>query len=180
MNDKQDEGEWAVFDMNARNVTENGDTKPRVHQSRLGKSWKLYFDKPCYMPEAEARVFLKDPSFRVLNHAGEEVPCLQAAQISRKLPDRLPPDMVVANVAELTMDALLTRAAQRAGGNKFTATSARTAIIDFLIDGVKSDERGALRRLNNDGAAAGGPAEATGMDVDDMDDEMARKMLEGV
>lgn len=140
--DKAAPGEWQVFDMNARMLDPTTQrTKPRVHESRLGRPWRLTFDEACFMPEEDARVFLKDPAFRVLNADGEEVPSLVAAQLSRKLPDKLDPEMTIAKFDELTTESLLTRAAQRPGGQRFNSTTARRVLVDFLIEGVIRDTK---------------------------------------
>ena len=134
--DKQEAGEWAVFDLNAKQLDpkDNARVLPRHHESRLGVLWALRYNEPCYMPEAEARVFLKDPAFKVVNANGEEVPPLSADQQQRNLPSMLAPNLVIANLAELTTDALLTRVAQLRGGARFNSTSPRERVIAFIIE----------------------------------------------
>ena len=102
--DIQKDGEWAVFDTLARqpDPSKPGETLPRVHEARMGMPYPLRFDKACYMPESDARVFLKDPAFRVVDAEDRHVPSLDPAQMSRKTDETLPPEMVIANLAELT------------------------------------------------------------------------------
>lgn len=166
--DKQAEGEWQVFDLNARNVDPQDHARvlPRHHDSRLGVSWPLRCNEPCYMPEVEARVFLKDPAFKVLNSDGEEVPPLSQDQQSRNLPAVLAPYLVIANLAELTTDALLTRAAQMRGGQHLNSTTPREKLIKFLIE----------RQTSKDAVAKPGESLADG-EVDDIHGDEALGIL---
>jgi hypothetical protein len=159
----QKEGEWSVVDLNAREIDPaTGAIKPRVHDVRLGVNYALRYDKPCYMPESDARVFLKDPSFRVLDANGKHIPSLDPAQLSRKPPETLAPDMVVANLAELMDEALLTRVALMSGGHRYSSATPRDVLIEVLISGQTVDE----------------PPSDYG--ADDLDDRAAAKLLEGV
>ena len=162
--DVQKDGEWAVFDMNAKeqDPANPGQIKPRVHDARLGQPYALRYDKPCYMPESDARVFLKDPSFKVLDAEGRHVPALDPAQLSRKPPETLAPDMVVANLLELTDEALLTRVAQMPGGYRYNSAAPRDVLIEALISGQTPEDAG-----NDFGDDEMPPAEAA-------------KLLEGV
>jgi hypothetical protein len=166
--DKQEPGEWAVFDLNARSVDPNDHSRvlPRHHDSRLGVSWPLRCNEPCHMPEVEARVFLKDPAFKVVNDEGEEVPPLTVSQQSRNLPAVLAPNLVVASLAELTTDALLTRSAQMRGGQYFNSTTHREKLIKFLIE----------RQTAKDAVLKPGESLAD-HEMDDLDDADAARML---
>lgn len=158
----QKEGEWSVTDLNAREIDPtNGQIKARVHEVRLGVTHALRYDRPCYMPESDARVFLKDPAFRVLDAHGKHIPSLDPAQLSRKPPETLAPDMVVANLAELMDEALLTRVALMAGGHRYSAATPRDVLIEVLIAGQTPEEA---------------PSD---YGADDLDDRAAAKMLEG-
>lgn len=132
---KQAEGEWAVYDANAYLLDDDGKTKGRTHTVRAGKNYTLYNDKPCWMPEADARSFLKDTAFTVWNEREEVVPSLKQQALDRNQPKKLPPNMVIADLDELTNDALLTRAAQMQGGQVFTQDTRREALVRFLQDG---------------------------------------------
>lgn len=133
--DKKGEGEWAVFDTLARGTDDKGEPVPRVHEARAGKPYKLFNSIPCWMPESDARVFLKDPAFTVWNNDEEVVPPLpKQAMVRTVRADELPPNCVVADLNELTSDALLTRAAQRPGGQRFTGETRREALVRFLMD----------------------------------------------
>lgn len=129
-------GEWSVFDMNAKTPDKDhpGRVAPRMHESRLGLLWALRYNEACYMPEAEARVFLKDKSFKVMNDDDEEVPPLSTDQQQRNLPTVLAPHLCIASLPELTTDALLTRVAQLRGGTRFNSGSTREQIIRFIMD----------------------------------------------
>lgn len=176
--DKKNDGDWAVFDTLARELDDKtGDTKARVHSSRDGKNYKLYNDKPCWMPEADARVFLKDSAFLVLNNDEEMVPSLNRQALDRKLPERLAANLVIADLNELTAEALVTRAAQKLGGQRFSLDTRREALIRFLADGHIEQERALApqRRIPSE-QDAGDDGE-----VEDMDegDPTVAKMLEG-
>lgn len=176
--DKKNDGDWAVFDTLARELDDKtGETKPRVHSPREGKNYKLFNDKPCWMPEADARVFLKDAAFLVLNSDEEMVPSLNKQALERKLPERLAANLVIADLAELTAEALVTRAAQKLGGQRFSLDTRREALIRFLADGHVEQERtiAAQRRIPEDV-----PGDDAG-EVEEMDegDPSVAKMLEG-
>lgn len=166
--DKREAGEWSVIDLNARTQDGDGNTKPRMHESRIGRIWPLRFDRPCYMPEADARMFLKDTAFQVYDADDELVPSLSAQQLSRKLPDKLDPEYCVASLHELTTEALLTRAAQREGGHRFSSATGRDTLINFLVDGQAAMDRATIDRDR-----------LTDGEVDDLDEAAVRKALEG-
>lgn len=162
--DTQKDGEWAVFDTNARQPDPGkpGETLPRTHEARMGVAYPLRFDKPCYMPESDARVFLKDPAFKVVDADGRHVPSLDPAQMSRVVAETLPPEMVIANLAELTDEALLTRVAQIGGGYRYTSAAPREVLIEALISGQTPPDTG------------------TELLPDEIDTKALDKMLEGV
>ena len=160
---KQD-GEWTVFDLNARepDPENRGKFKARIHEARMGVPYALYADLPCYMPESDARVFLRDAAFKVLDAQDRHVPALTEAQLSRAPMQDLPPDMVYANLAELTDEALLTRVALLPGGYKYTSAAPRDVLIEALYTGPTPEE--APSDLGEDG----------------LDPRATQKMLEGV
>lgn len=173
----QEDGDWAVFDSIARQIDDKTqEVMPRAHEPRLGHIYKLRFDLPCFMPESDARVFLKDPAFIVQNAEGDKVPPLSKQAQQRVKPTTLEPNMVIADLNELTTDALLTRAAQRQGGQKFSRETRREALIRFLLDGnAEHDHATAPHR-----AAIAAPA-GDDVGVEDMeeDGEDAARILEG-
>lgn len=129
-------GAWSVKDLNANTMGPDGSYIPRVHEILLAsgaiKRVKLVADMPAYMPEAEARQFLKDAAFEVENAAGVKVPAITAEQQERVAPSRLSPKAVIAKWDELTDDALLTRAGIRPGFERLPLNPDRTLLIDFL------------------------------------------------
>lgn len=160
----QKDGEWSVFDLLARepDPENRGKFKARIHEARMGVPYALRADVPCYMPESDARVFLRDPGFKVLDATGRHVPAMTEAQLSRAPMQELPPDMVYANLAELTDEALLTRVALLPGGYKYTSAAPREVLIEALYTGQTPE-----------------PV-ASDYEADDLSDRATAKMLEGV
>lgn len=125
---------WSVVDQNAYQLDDKGEPKPRNHEPVAGKRYPLFAHKATQMPEAHARVFLKDPAYIVRDENDEIVPSLEATQMDREPPETLEPDMVVAKLDELTTDALLTRVSVLAGGAGFTHDTPREQLIDFITE----------------------------------------------
>jgi len=156
---------WAVIDLNATAVDNDGNAVPRTH-AILGDRgqvirYKLVNDKPHPMPEAHARQFLKDSGFQVLNHRGIVVPALEPEQQERIAPSRLSPKYVIAAWSELTDDALLTRAGVRAGFDALPPNPDRTTLIDFLEGQMQALEPTG----SDDGDLSGDGVEAAGADL---------------
>lgn len=123
---------WTVFDLNARGNDADGKPVRRTHEPVKNVHYSLSASVGTEMEEAHARVFLRDDAFLVRNQNGEEVPSLQKEQMGRKPPEFLDPGMVVAKLAELTTDALLTRASTYVGGTDFPPETDRDALIEFI------------------------------------------------
>ena len=130
------EGEWGVRDKNARVIATDGSgkTQPRTHEPAPGITYALNYDRPTFMPEEHARKFLKDPSFEVTDANDVPVASLSPNARLRKAPDNLPADMVIANLNELTDEALLTRVAQQPGGDRFNGGTPREVLVRFVMD----------------------------------------------
>jgi len=175
-NAKQD-GYWAVFDTIARQVDDKTqEVIPRTHESFAGRQWKLVNHIPCWMPEADARIFLKHPAFTVWNNDEEIVPALHLQAMERKQPETLAPNLVIAELNELTSEALLTRAAQR-GGHRFSSETRREALILFLLDGNTEHVRAASpQRRPAISEASNDPVD---VDMSDEPDGGFDKILEG-
>lgn len=167
--DVRKDGEWVVYDLNANapDPKEPDRVLPRIHASRVGVNWALRHNEACYMPEADARVFLKDPAFKVLNADDEEIPPLSITQQKRNLPTELAPNLVIANLAEINTDALLTRVAQMRGGQRFNSSSPRDKIIAFMIEQHMAASQ---KSTKTDGIEADG-------EVGDIDDAEAARIL---
>lgn len=140
--DKQEAGEWSVYDSNARreDPAKPGEVLPRIHSSRAGRDWPLRSNAPCYMPESDARVFLRDEAFRVHDEEGILVPHLAQEALLRKVPTELAPNLVIADLSELTTHALVTRANLRTDGQKMSRATDREVLIQFLTDGFQQVE----------------------------------------
>jgi hypothetical protein len=120
---------WAVYDRNA------APGSPRYHQAREnGKLYALKSDEPTFMPEEDARVFLRDPAFVVISSQNVRIPSLpeQAKMNQSGSGITLGPDEVVANLSELTYEALLARAGARGGSETLGKRPKRDDLIEFL------------------------------------------------
>lgn len=170
---KKSKGEWGVRDRNARTLADDntGTVVPRIHEVRPGLTVPLTFDAPCYMREADARVFLKDASFIVTDADDNVVAPLSEAAMRRSAPTELPPNMCVADVNELTSEALLTRAAQLPGGTTFNPNTPREVLIRFIVD----DNSGAHNKMRPQADQRDDDGEVE----DEMDPDAAQKLLEG-
>lgn len=178
-------GYWGVRDTNARVLDDDGNPKPRVHEAVKGKMYSLRFDQDTFMPEEHARKFLKDASFEVTDAEGDIVAPLSSQSLSRRMPDALAPGVVIASLEELTLEALLTRAAQRPRTPKFTAETKRDLIISFLYDEFERDAMGedpSTGMANPATNSPGMPRLEAGLgadDTDDMDDKETANLLAG-
>ena len=162
-------GLWSVRDSNAK-VIENGEVVPRVHEPIPGTSYALKFNEWTPMPESHARVFLRDAAFEVRDAGEQPVRSMTEISLQRALPTAvLPPENVIANLDELTTESLVTRAAMKPGGNRFSSASGRAALISFLIGAEVAAQSG---RRYDASAAAGDPS------LDEMEDADAAAMLE--
>ena len=124
---------WAVKDSNARRRdTKTGAIMPRTHQALSGREYPLTAQEPTYMPEADARGFLKDEAFWVYDQQGNRVLPLATQALLRDVPKKLDPNMVIADLSELTQEALVTRAAQLPGAPGFTHETPRSRLISFI------------------------------------------------
>lgn len=164
-------GFWQVFDRNQKGPNE----PPRIHEAG-GHSWPLFRDQPCPMPPHVAAVFLRDPAFRVLDEAGEQMLTLPSSEnldAARRRPN-LERGETVAKFEELTHTALLARAVLRAGGEQFTRQTKRDALVAFLTDAPAISELREHEKARSTGGEAG--IVPGGEEMDDAD---ALKMLQG-
>jgi hypothetical protein len=164
---------WAVYDDNARipdPKANDGSFLARRHEARAGRLYSLRADLHTFMPEGDARVFLKDPTFRVYNADDELVPSLNEHALERVAPEKLPSNLVIADLDELTVDALVTRAAQRRGGSRFSMSTARDVLVRFLREGAGPAAQP---------TAQTGAGDGDGADVEDMDAEATARLLQG-
>jgi hypothetical protein len=174
---KRQPGEWGVRDKNARQLKDDGSgqVQPRFHEVRAGVQYGLVYDKPLYMPEADARVFLKDEAFVVTDENDNPVQPLAATALLRTAPTKLAPNMVVADLNELTDEALLTRAAQITGSGAMTFTTAtpRELLVRYLT--AENGSAGATR-----GRSASAPVDDDdAAELEDMDPDAVARALEG-
>jgi len=158
---------WSVRDTNQGR---DGSEKPRVHVIG-GVKYGLWSDKDTKMPEAHARIFLKDPAFRVFNDAGDEIAPLTQA-MKTKTGEAIPalqPGEVVANLTELTDDALKTRLAMFPGGDR-KMRGTRDEMIDFILE-RQAAAQGAIERRapQGDPNLEDADAEDVGRIVGDLD-----------
>lgn len=159
--------QWSVRDKNARQELD-GKIVARLHEAAPGSTYKLYFNEFTAMPEHHARTFLRDEAFEVLDEHGQRVRPLSEDAMLRVAPAALAPQMVIANLDELTSEALVTRASIKPGGSRYTSVTPREILINFLIDA----EAAAQNTRRSDAGVGGG-------DVDDwVTDDTVKNALE--
>lgn len=165
---------WGVSDMNATAFKPGtNEIMPRVHGVAPGVNVELYSDRETFMDERFARLFLKDAAFVVRNADGQVVRALSEEQLARVAPqERLAPNFVIADLNELTDDALTDRVKVHPRSSDLPADADRALLIDFLQGLFRAD---APRRRGNDDAVG----ELTG-DLEAGSPEEARRILEGV
>lgn len=108
---------------------------PRYHNVH-GKQWALWHpsrsEEGTLMPLSHAIAFLKDAAYIVLDADGNElVATAPQGDEYRNMP--LPPNMVVANLAELTLDSLMIRAGQLPQGNTVVKAWGKERVIEFIM-----------------------------------------------
>ncbi len=173
---------WAVFDLHAnkRKTSDPSERLPRQHQTNAGRIVNMFSDLPCFIPEAEARPFLRDgTSYEVFDQNGDHVlPFSEVAQ-QRYVPEHLEPDHVVAALHELHIEALIARAAMFPGGSLFHTASPRQRVISFITTAQQQRDRvnsspddAPLRR-----EAAGAPMPE--VELEDFNDEEAAALVPG-
>lgn len=159
---------WGVRDTNAREEIE-GKIRPRIHEAVPGTTYPLVFNEYKYMPEAHARVFLRDAAFDVIDQHGVKVRAMSDDGKLRIAPSVLAPHLVIANVDELTIESLVTRASIKPGGARFTTATPRDVVIQFLIDAERAIQE---NRRSDNTAASGDPS------VEVWDDDGMKTALE--
>lgn len=144
-----------------RDVHQAGD-EPRVHTPVLNYSYGLWSNKWTLMPKAHAAVFLRDKGFEVLDENKQKVATLSDAAMLRPgdAVPKLAMGQVVANLSELTDDALYARAATYPGGHELTDRVGRQDLLTFILVAER-------RRIEGIQAARARPKMATAADPDD-------------
>ena len=108
---------------------------PRVHTHIIGgheKDFEFFKGKKNEMPFAHACRFLIDPAF-VVRDADGNVFKPSPKRISTTDITSLRADQVIADIRELTNDALYLRAMKFPGGESLNRSMAREEIVEFLI-----------------------------------------------
>lgn len=158
-------GKWKVLDSNAR-VVVDGKVQGRVHEIRPGVFYTLFYNEGTAMPEEDARKFLIDKSFIVTDPDGERVAPLSEQATLRELPNRLKANQVIADLNELTQDALLNRALQKPNAPKFNGRSKRDMLVEFLLSAHEAEGGGGGPMAGTDDDDAAELEEAEDADVD--------------
>jgi hypothetical protein len=136
-----------VWDRNAKQAA-------RVHEPVPGITYKLRHDGDgTEMPYEHAIKFLRDPSFRVHDPAGNELKI--AGPTSSGSHIELPPHQVVAGLDELTVEALINRAKVLRGGHAINKNWGKERIVDFIIAGGLPEGTEIVERELAEGEAAG-------------------------
>lgn len=165
---------WGVADLNATAFKPGtNEIMPRVHDVAPGVRVDLFSDRETFMDEKYARLFLKDGSFVVRDPNGNVVKPLTEVQLSRVAPqEKLAPNLVIADLDELTAEALEARAKVHPRSHELPPDADRALLIDFLQGQFHA---GLPRRRGNDDAVG----DLTG-DLESGNADEARRILQGV
>lgn len=163
-------GHWLVYDLNQRGE------QPRVHEAG-GKHYPLWSQRGTPVPAHVAVVFLRDPSFRVVDEGGAEQITLPDAENldSAKRRPTLEPGQTIAKFEELTATALLARAALRPGGSVFNSKTKREALVEFLKSAPVLGELPEHLKPRGTGSVD----DTLGTGGETMSDDQTKKLLEG-
>ncbi len=118
-----------------------------THEARSGQAYDLYSNKDCEMPLEDAYTFLIDKAFEVKGPGGEIIrpPSTKSAAGRIELDD----DEVIANLEELTNDALLKRCKRYDGSGGIRINTRKDEKIAFLIEQSSKVEYGTARGSEN-------------------------------
>lgn len=162
-----DDEAWGVVDLNAP----TGES--RRHQPVKGHFYDLRSDVPKKMPPSHAARFLKVEGFVVTGAAGRPMNSLPTSEEQSRVAT-LPKGWLLARVEELTSDALLARALNLPGGEKFTARTKKDVLLAFVTE----HSGGAIDTVQPAGNVAEGAEDAAGDGLADMKPDEADKFFE--
>lgn len=102
-----------------------------VHQARSGANYELSSQEPCEMPLEDAYTFLVDPAFEVRDSRGRIIrpPSTKKVEGGRVL---LEDNEVIANLEELTKDAMLKRCKRHEGSDDIKISTSKDDMVAFL------------------------------------------------
>ncbi len=166
---------WTVLFLNAGLLPRKPDGTEQgvTHKARSGVAYRLFAETPTEMPSSDAITFLCDEAYIVKNEEGERVqpmPAKAAANPAQVID--LEPGQSICFIEELTDTALLSRANQRPGGERFNSKTGRKTLIQFL-HGISGHQH---RALNTEASVEDDHADVAtvAMGADEVD-----KLLEG-
>lgn len=127
---------FTVYDLNAKaggpGRIHEIITEMRGDEVISTKSYELFSDRPCEMPEEHALKFLRDKAFVVMDNRGKRVEPVEIKDItSAKM--RLEDNEVIAKLEELTREALLKRAKVMPGSEDVKASDTKETLVSFLV-----------------------------------------------
>lgn len=131
-----------------------------VHQARSGANYELSSQQPCEMPLEDAYTFLVDPAFEVRDSRGRVIrpPSTKKVEGGRVM---LEENEVIANLEELTKDAMLKRCKRFEGSDDIKIATSKDDMMSFLI---------AHARIKNEsGQGRGSEGTVAEMGVADLD-----------
>lgn len=133
---------------------------PRVHEFG-GRAWTFIPGEPTEIPLAIARLVAHIPEFRVEGPEGEVYTATPApAEAKAAAAPRLRNDQVVADLDELTIQALRERAQKWGDHPGFDPGLAKAGLVKFIM------ERQAEAAVRAPASAAGGAADDDGDDIE--------------
>lgn len=124
------------------------------------KSYVLFSDRACQMPEEHALKFLRDKAFVVMDDKAKQVKPVEVKEITG-VKMRLEPDETIAKFEEMTRESLLRRAKVLPGSEELKASDDKETIIAFLV-------RKAKEKLKI-GVARGSESAPAEMSADELD-----------
>ncbi len=107
-----------------------------IHQARSGANYELSAQKSCEMPLEDAYTFLVDPAFEVRDSRGRVIrpPSTKKVEGGRVL---LEDNEVIANLEELTKDAMLKRCKRHEGSDDIKIATSKDDMVAFLTAHAK-------------------------------------------
>lgn len=173
---EEDDDEDVPDTLFVQDLTSRDQKTARVHTlifDGTPKDFPFMPGEKVELPFAHAAKFLIDDAFVVTDHDGH-VYTPSPKRIKTSDVKALRPDQVIAELAELTDDALYIRAVKFPGGEVLNRATSRSDLIEFLVEAHAQIDEGERRA---DGRLFGSQMDRVPME--DMDDASVARLLAG-